>query len=500
VPDPTTLPGPTTAAGPATLPDAGHGAETGTVAAPAAPSPLDELHRRLPGRVSERAADLESHSGDETGRVARPPAAVVWATSTEDVREVLSWSAETRVPVIPYGAGTSAEEQIVPLGGEIALDLSGMNRVLAVRPADFLAVAQPGVTRTALNRAVAAAGLFFPVDPGADASLGGMAATNASGTTTVRYGGMRANVLAVEAVLPGGRTVRCGRGVRKTSSGYDLKDLLIGSAGTLAVLTELTVTLHPQPAHAHAQRIVFGSVEAAVAAATEVMGAALPVARLELVDALSLRAVNRHLGTRYAEAPALLTELHSATRAAVETEAAEVEAIARSYGAREIASAHRAADRAALWRARHQLFFAVKALYPNRRYLITDTAVPLSGVPEMVRVTEREAAALELDVVIAGHVADGNVHTIVPVAPAQEEAAREFSDRLVEHALAAGGTATGEHGIGMTKKKYLRREHGDAVDVMAAIKAALDPYGLLNPGKILDLPSAGPDGRAAAGV
>lgn len=449
---------------------------------------LEDLHLRLPGRVSERAADLESHSTDETARLRHTPTAVVHAAHRDDVTETLAWSAETGVPVIAYGAGTGLEGHTVPRGGEVVLDLSGMDRVLSVSPGDFLAVTQPGVTRTALDRAVAGEGLFFPVDPGADASVGGMAATNASGTTSVRYGGMRANVLALEAVLAGGQVVRCGRGVRKTSSGYDLKDLFIGSAGTLAVFTELTVRLHPRPEHVHAQRLVFETVEAAVDVASAVMASALPVARLELVDDLSMCAVNRYLGTRYPESPALFVELHSSTLAALEAEAAEIDALARDGDALDIATARHTAERSELWEARHQLFFAVKSLYPGCRYVITDTAVPLSEVPGTVRATQEHARALGLVAAVAGHVADGNVHTVVPVRPEDEERAETFADRLAEHALSVGGTVTGEHGIGVTKKKYLRREHGAAVDTMVAVKRALDPRGLLNPGKVLDLP------------
>jgi D-lactate dehydrogenase (cytochrome) len=447
---------------------------------------IEALQRSLPGKVSRRAADLEAHGRDETARTHRTPLAVVFATHLDDVCATLAWAAEWGHPVIPFGAGTSAEGHIVPLSEEVALDLSGMDSVLSVRPEDFLAIVQPGLTRTALNRAVADTGLFFPVDPGADASLGGMAATNASGTTTVRYGGMRANVLALEAVLPDGTVARFGRGVRKTSSGYDLKDLFIGSAGTLGVFTELTVALHPVPEQVHAQRMFFAEVEQAVSAAHRIMAAALPVARLELVDASCLRAINSYLGTGHPEQPALFVELHSSSAAAIDAEAKEIDAIAYDSGATGIAAALRQADRNELWRARHALFFAIKALYPGRQYYITDTAVPLSEVPEMVRVTEETAASMGLEIVIAGHVADGNVHTVVPVTPEESHRAHAFSDRLVEHALSVGGTATGEHGIGVAKKKYLRVEHGAAVDVMAAIKRTLDPLGLLNPGKILD--------------
>lgn len=447
---------------------------------------LATLNRSLPGKVSRRPADLELHGTDETERTRGRPAAVVFATHPDDVRTTLAWAAEAGHPVIPCGAGTSMEGHIVPLGEEIVLDVSGMNAVLDVRPEDFLAVVEPGLTRTALNRAAAGHGLFFPVDPGADASIGGMAATNASGTTTVRYGGMRANVLAVQAVLPGGTVVRLGRAVRKTSSGYDLKDLLIGSAGTLGVFTELTVNLHPVPEHVHAQRIFFAGVEEAVRAAYEIMAAALPVARLELVDAASMRATNRYLGLDDPESPALFVELHSSSAAAIRAETADIDAIAAGNGAVAIAAATRQEERTALWHARHQLFFAIKARYPGCRYYLTDTAVPLSEIPEMVRMTQATAAALGLEVVIAGHVADGNVHSVAPYKDGDEDRVQEYSNRLVEHALSVGGTATGEHGIGVAKKRYLRAEHGAAVDVMAAVKRALDPRGLLNPGKIID--------------
>ncbi|WP_328394172.1 FAD-binding oxidoreductase [Nocardia sp. NBC_00416] len=459
---------------------------------------IDLLDRLLPGKVSRRAADLEAHSRDETGRSRRRPAAVVYAAHTDDVRTTLNWAAEAGHPVIAFGAGTSAEGHIVPLGDEIVLDMSGLNGVLSVRPNDFLATVQPGLTRTALNKAVADTGLFFPVDPGADASIGGMAATNASGTTTVRYGGIRANVAALEVVLPNGDLVRLGRGVRKTSSGYDLKDLFIGSAGTLGVFTELTVTLHPVPQHVHAQRVFFPTVEQAVAAAYQIMAVALPVARLELVDASSMRAINQYLGTAHPERPALFVELHSSSAAAIDAEAKEIDTIAYDNGAIQVEAAHQQAERNEIWRARHALFFAIKALYPGCQYHITDTAVPISQVPEMVRITEESAASLGLEIVIAGHVADGNVHTVVPVTPDNAERAYTFSDRLVEHALAVGGTATGEHGIGVAKKKYLRTEHGGAVEVMAAIKTALDPRGLLNPGKILDVTGVGDGHRARA--
>jgi D-lactate dehydrogenase (cytochrome) len=446
---------------------------------------ISELVRELGGKVSLREADRESHGRDENYPVSRSPAAVVYAEHVDDVCATLAWSSRAGVPVIPFGAGTSAEGHLIPSGDEISLDLSRMDRVTRVRPEDFLAVVEPGVTRTRLNAALRDTGLFFPVDPGGDASLGGMAATNASGTTTVRYGGMRANVTALQVALAGGALVRLGRPVRKTSSGYDIKDLLIGSAGTLGVITELTVALHPVPDHVHTERVSFPSVAAAVAAAYAIMACALPVARLELVDTLSMRAVNRYLGRSYPEQPHLFVELHSSTRTAAEAEAAQVVEIVDEYGATARVPARDEADRAALWEARHQLYWAIRSLFPGREYLITDTAVPLSAVTEMVAHTESEAVRLGLDVVIAGHVADGNVHTIVAVDPGSREASQAFSTSLVEYSLAVGGTATGEHGIGLAKRAYLRAEHGDAVDLMAAVKNLFDPRGLLNPGKIL---------------
>ncbi|WP_238009336.1 FAD-binding oxidoreductase [Dactylosporangium sp. AC04546] len=446
---------------------------------------LEVLRRRLGAKVSTRDADLDLHSRDENYPVVRRPAAVVYAEHVDDVLQTLAWSAEYGVAVIPFGAGSSAEGHVVPLGGEVSLNLSRMNRVVSIQPPDFLAVVQPGLTRMGLNRAVRDHGLFFPVDPGADASLGGMAATNASGTTTVRYGGMRQNVAALQVALADGRLVALGRGVRKTSSGYDLKDLLIGSAGTLGVITELTVALHPTPSHVHTQRVFFSAVPDAVDAAYAIMGSALPVARLELVDALSMRAINRYLDRRYPEQPALFVELHASSAAAMAPEAAEIDEIVREHGARSVSAARDETDRQALWEARHQLYPAIRALYPHRTYLITDTAVPLAAVSEMVAYTGEQAARLRLDVVIAGHVADGNVHSIAALTEHDRERADEYSDALVERALALGGTSTGEHGIGLSKRKYLRAEHGEATDLMIAIKHLFDPRGLLNPGKVV---------------
>jgi D-lactate dehydrogenase (cytochrome) len=435
----------------------------------------------LGDQVSTNPSVLDAHGRDEN-YPPHPPIAVVFARSADDVRATLAAARASSTPVIAYGTGTSAEGRIVPVADAVTLDLSGLDRILDVRPADFQAVVQPGVTRTALNRALRDHGLFFPVDPGADASLGGMAATCASGTTTVRYGGMRANVAALEVVLASGETLRLGRPVRKTSSGYDLRDLFIGSGGTLGVITELTVNLHPVPEHVLALRVFFPDVTLAARAAYAVMAAALPVARLELVDASSMHALNRYLDAGLPEQPALFVELHCSSPAALAAETSAVVDVVRSAGATDVTTATSAAERTALWEARHQLYWAVRAMFPGLSYVIGDTAVPLSAMPELVDHTATVMRELDLDGVIAGHAGDGNVHSVV-AASADDPRLEAFSDRVVERALALGGTCTGEHGIGLAKRKFLAAEHGAAVAWMRSIKQLFDPYNLLNPGK-----------------
>jgi D-lactate dehydrogenase (cytochrome) len=360
-----------------------------------------------------------------------------------------------------------------------------MNNVLSIQPDNFLAVVQPGVTRTALNTALRYTGLCFPVDPGADASLGGMAATNASGTTTVRYGGVRANTLALQVVLANGESLRLGRPVFKTSSGYDLKDLFIGSSGTLGVITELTVRLHPLPEHVHTLRVFFPSITAAAEAAYAVVASALPVARLELVDELSMRSVNRYLGRTYHEAPGLFLEFHSATAAAMETEVALVEDLMRESGATDLAVARTPQERTAQWEARHHAYWALVNMHPGHVYMITDTAVPLARLPESIAYAQQLLGEMGLAGSILGHVGDGNFHTLVAVSPEDYSRARAFAEQLVHHALALGGTASGEHGIGLAKRAYMAAEHGAALDWMRRLKALFDPQGLLNPGKII---------------
>lgn len=450
---------------------------------------LAELQTQLgPDKVTTSPTVLQSHGRDENFPEVRPPLAVAYAEQLEDVQTVLTWCGTHQVALIPFGAGTSLEGALVPADPQVptlSLDLSRMNQVLRVEPENFLAVVQPGVTRTTLNTALRYTGLFFPVDPGADASLGGMAATNASGTTTVRYGGMRPNTLALQVVLANGEVLRLGRPVFKTSSGYDLKDLFIGSSGTLGVITELTVRLHPLPEHIHTLRVFFPSITAAAEAAYAVMTSALPVARLELVDELSMRSVNRYLGRSYQEAPGLFLEFHSATPAAMEAEVALVEDLMRDAGATDLAVARTPEERTAQWEARHHVYWALVNMHPGQVYMITDTAVPLARLPESIAYAQQLLGEMDLHGSILGHVGDGNFHTLVAVAPADYERAHSFGEQLVHHALELGGTASGEHGIGLVKRGYMAEEHGAALDWMRRLKALFDPQGLLNPGKII---------------
>ena len=440
------------------------------------------------GQVSTSPSVLEQHGRDENFPEVRPPLAVAYAESREDVQTVLEWCRTWRVPLIPFGAGTSLEGALVPARPDVpvlSLDLSRMNQVVSIQPDNFLAVVQPGVTRTALNEALRYTGMFFPVDPGANASLGGMAATNASGTTTVRYGGMRQNTVALEVVLASGEVLRLGRPVRKTSSGYDLKDLFIGSAGTLGVITELTVQLHPLPEHIHTLRVFFPSILAAAQAAYAIMASALPIARMELVDELGIQSINRYMGRGYTEQTALFLEFHSSTAKAIEEEVQLVEELARDEGATDISIARTQQERTAQWEARHHLYWAIVNAHPGHTFVITDAAVPLARLPELIGYAQQLLAEMDIQGSIIGHVGDGNFHTVIAVKPGDYERVQTFSERLVRQALAWDGTASGEHGIGLVKRGFMVEEHGASVAWMHRLKALFDPDGLLNPGKLI---------------
>lgn len=446
---------------------------------------LDSLKTALADKVSTSASDLETHSHDEGYPGRNPPVAVVYAQSLEDIQKALSWARETGISVIPFGTGTSLEGHVLPQALSISLDLSRMNRVLEVQPEDFLVTAEPGVTREALNSALKGTGLFFPVDPGANASLGGMASTNASGTTTVRYGGMRQNVLALQVVLANGEALELGRAVRKTSAGYSLKDLFIGAEGTLGVITRLTLKLHPLPAHVHTLRVFFDSLESAADAAYALMGSGLPLARLELLDELSLRAINQYLGRDYPERPSLFVEFHSSTPEALGAESQMATVLMNEVGAVSVDAAKTPEERTRQWEALHQLYWALVAQHPGHKFMITDTAVPISKMPDLVRHAQSLLSDLSLSGSIIGHVGDGNFHTLVAVNDERYPDAEKYAVRLVEKALELGGTSTGEHGVGLRKKKYLVQEHGAATEWMRQIKGLFDPQNLLNPGKIV---------------
>jgi D-lactate dehydrogenase (cytochrome) len=438
-------------------------------------------------RVSDGDSERDLHGSDITFHRAHRPDVVVYPEATEEVAAVLALAHEHRVPVTPFGAGSSLEGHVIPVAGGISLDLTRMDRIVEVSPGDLTATVQAGVTRTALERAAAEHGLMFPVDPGADATLGGMAATNAAGTTTVRYGKMRANVLELEAVLPGGRVVRAGSRAPKTSAGYDLLGLLVGSEGTLAVITELTVRLHGIPEQAVVLRLSFPDVEAACRAATTVVAAGAGVTRVELLDAWTIIAINAHTGIDLPVGALLLVEA-SGSEGTVTSDLELVTQIAESEGAVDVVAERDPTARSRLWAARHASAYATSAAAPGRRHRSTDICVPLSELAGAVSFARRELERRGLVAGIVGHAGDGNVHLALMVDPEDAEEVRssdELIGLLVTDALARGGTCTGEHGIGLGKVHALELEHGDLVPLMRGIRDVFDPHGIMNPGKVL---------------
>ena len=449
---------------------------------------IQSLQQQFQHRFSQGESNRLQHGRDESVHAPQPPDGVVMAESTEEVAAVVRLCAEHGVPIIPYGVGSSVEGHVLATRGGISLDLSGMNQVLAIHGEDGDATVQAGVTRKQLNEALKGTGLFFPIDPGADATLGGMAATRASGTNAVRYGTMRENVMATTTVLADGRIMKTGGRARKSSAGYDLTRLLVGSEGTLGIMTELTVKLYPIPEAISAAVCTFPSIEAAVQTVIQTIQLGVPVARIELLDALSLKAINLFSKTTLAEAPTLFFEFHGSP-AGVEEQAQTVQAIADDLGGANFEWATRPEDRSRLWQARHDAYFACLQLKPGCRCFPTDVCVPISRLAECIAETQADIAQVSIPIALFGHVGDGNFHLVVLVDtdnPKEMEEAAWISRRVVERAIAMEGTCTGEHGVGLGKKKYLVAEHGEvAVDVMRAVKAALDPCGLLNPGKVL---------------
>lgn len=452
------------------------------------PELIDALSSRFRLRFNLGESARLQHGRDESVHLPQLPDAVVHAETTEEIVEVLQLCTAWGVPIIPYGVGSSVEGHVLASKGGISLDLSGMNQVLAIHAEDGDATVQAGVTRKQLNDALKGSGLFFPIDPGADATIGGMAATRASGTNAVRYGTMKDNVLATTTVLADGRIMKTGGRARKSSAGYDLTRLLVGSEGTLGIMAELTVKLYPIPEAISAAVCTFPDIESAVQTVIQTIQLGVPVARIELLDALSLKAINQFSKTTLAEAPTLFFEFHGSP-AGVEEQAETVQAIAGDLGGANFAWATRPEDRTRLWQARHDAYFACLQLKPGCRCFPTDVCVPISRLAECIAATYEDIARVSIPIALFGHVGDGNFHLVVLVDPdhAKEmEEAAWISRRVVERAIAMEGTCTGEHGIGLGKRKYLVAEHGEvAVEVMRAVKQALDPAGLLNPGKVL---------------
>jgi D-lactate dehydrogenase (cytochrome) len=449
-----------------------------------------ELHKRLGNRVATSLAVREQHGHTLTWTANQPPDIVVYPETAGEVSDIVKLCARHDVPVIPFGTGTSLEGHVnAPYGG-VSVDTSLMKRVIAVHPEDLDCVVEPGVTRKELNEHLRDQGLFFPIDPGADASLGGMAATRASGTNAVRYGTMRDNVLSLSVVTADGATVKTARRARKSSAGYDLTRLFIGSEGTLGVITEITLKLAGIPEAISAGIRPFPSVKAACDAVIVTIQSGVPVARIELLDELFVRAVNLHSKLTLPESPMLLLEFHG-TDAGVREQAERFGEIAAEYGGGPFEWATKAEDRTRLWQARHDAYWAGRGLRPGAQALATDVCVPISRLAECVDETKRDIDAMGLIAPIVGHVGDGNFH-VQPMVdmddPAEVAQVEGFLERLVERALAMEGTCTGEHGIGQKKMKYLQAEHGpEALDLMRTLKRAMDPANIMNPGKIVAL-------------
>jgi D-lactate dehydrogenase (cytochrome) len=452
-------------------------------------SQLDALSALVSGRVSTNESVLDSHGRDESAFPPVRPSAVVMAHSTEEVSKVLAYCNAEKIPVVAFGVGSSLEGHVLPLFGGISLDISEMDKILQISPDDLTVRVQAGVKRMALNKKLSSDGLFFSVDPGADATIGGMTSTGAAGTTTVRYGSMRENVLKLTAVLADGTVMEVGRETRKLSAGYDLARLIVGSEGTLAVVTEITLRVFGIPEKMAAAVCRFKSLEDGVQAAIAIVRSGVAIARCEFLDAQSIKNVNAHDGISLQEAPTLLFEFHGSPRG-VEEDAQVVQEITSEFGGTDFEWTAEEGERRKLWQARHNAYWAGIAAHPGKRGISTDAAVPLSKLADAVAVSEKILSASGFPFSILGHVADGNFHTFIitdPKNPNELDEIRKITHEMTSAIIAMGGTCTGEHGIGAGKIDSLLEEAGSAsVDVMRLIKKALDPNGILNPGKIFN--------------
>ena len=451
---------------------------------------IDGLQARFGAQCSLAQAVREQHGRDEGSLQAPPPSAVVFAESTQDVADAVKLASQYDVPVIPYGAGSSLEGHLLAVQGGISIDVSRMNQVLSINAEDLTVTVQPGITRKQLNEAIKDTGLFFPIDPGADASIGGMSAKRASGTNAVRDGTMRENVLALEVVTASGDVIRTGTRAKKSSAGYDLTRLLVGSEGTLGVITEVTVRLYPLPEAVSAAICSFPSIEAAVRTTIQTIQLGVPIARVELIDRHSVRMVNAHSKLNLREEPMLLMEFHGSP-ASVKEQAETVQTIASEFGGNAFEWASTPEERTRLWTARHNAYFAAVQSRAGCRCITTDTCVPISRLADALLDTVAEADASGIPYFLVGHVGDGNFHMGYLIDPddADERArAEQLNHQVVARALALGGTCTGEHGVGLHKMGFLVDEAGvGAVAMMRTIKQALDPDNIMNPGKVFSL-------------
>ena len=454
------------------------------------PALIDRLRSRFVDQFSIALAVREHHGRDESSFAAPPPAGVLFAQSTQDVVDAVKLASEFSVPIIPFGVGTSLEGHLLAVQGGISIDVSRMNRVLAINAEDLTVTVEAGVTRKQLNEAVKSTGLFFPIDPGADATLGGMSATRASGTNAVRYGTMRENVLALKVVSAGGDVLRTGTRAKKSSAGYDLTRLMVGSEGTLGIITEVTVKLYPLPEAISAAICSFPSIEAAVRSTIQIIQLGIPIARVELIDGNTVRMVNAHSRLSLREEPLLLMEFHGSPTG-VKEQAESVQEIATGFGGTAFEWATTPEERTRLWTARHNAYFGAIQSKPGCRAISTDTCVPISRLADCLLDSVAEADASGIPYFLVGHVGDGNFHfgyLIDPNIPEERAIAERLNHALVTRALKLEGTCTGEHGVGLHKMDFLVSEAGAAaMDMMRTIKRALDPKNIMNPGKIFTL-------------
>ena len=448
---------------------------------------LDVLRQIVGDRVTTAAAIRKQHGKDESFHACAPPDAVVFAQTTDEVSRIVMACAARDVPVIPFGTGTSLEGHVAALHGGVSIDVSQMNEILAVNAEDLTCQVQPGVRRKQLNEHLRDTGLFFPIDPGADASLGGMTATRASGTNAVRYGTMRENVMSLEVVMADGRIIRTARRSKKSSAGYDLTRLFVGSEGTLGVITEVTLKLFGIPEAISAAVCSFGDMESAVNTVILTIQSGIPIARIELLDSVQMDACNKYSDLNYPVAPTLFFEFHG-TENSVAEQVEQVQSIAGELGGTDFSWARKAEDRSKLWQARHDAYYAALALRPGCKGIATDVCVPISRLAECILETQVDIRDSGLIAPIVGHVGDGNFHLVLCVDPDDADEmvrAEDLNERMVMRALAMDGTCTGEHGVGYGKIGFLEAEHGEALSVMRDLKHALDPKNIMNPGKIL---------------